>query len=99
MKKIFYIFIVILCCSLALIELVKYSKNYMEFSLVEIIISVRNKNEEKFHEYVDLDKVVHLAVDNFVDEKRKLNVEEMKKIFRIYKEVLGSNSLIFLASN
>ena len=67
----------------------------MEFSLVEIIISVRNKNEEKFHEYVDLDKVVHLAVDNFVDEKRKLNVEEMKKSLEFTRKFLGSNSLIF----
>ena len=38
---------------------------------------------------------MHLAVDNFVDEKRKLNVEEMKKSLEFTRKFLGSNSLIF----
>ena len=36
---------------------------------MHIILSIHNKDESTFTKYVDIDKVVHLAVDDFVRRK------------------------------
>ena len=63
---------------------------------MHIILSIHNKDESTFTKYEDIDKVAHLAVDDFVREKRKRNDFEVKKSLDYLGNILGSNTLVLM---
>lgn len=96
MKKIAYITIFLIIGSFVSLELYRRSKSSLEYSILQVILAIRNKNEADFRKYVNIDKVVHLAVNDFVNAKRKSNEFEIKESLDYLGNIMGSSTLVLL---
>ncbi len=83
MKKFIYIIIFLILGYFLSLELYRRSKSSLEYSVLQIILAIRNKNEVDFKNYVDIDQVVHLAVDDFVREKERQIPLKLKSLWTI----------------